>query len=76
MTLTEQSAADAQAVIDAQAALEAAVVKAAESANALAAVQPHLSLWQEVKVEADKLDATMQAEFYAIVDRAKTLFNA
>jgi hypothetical protein len=76
MTLTEQSAADAQAVIDAQAALDAVVAKAAASASALAAVQPHLSLWQEVEAEAAKLDDGMQAEFATIIAHARALFNA
>jgi hypothetical protein len=75
MALTDQIAADQQAVADAQAALEAAQAKLAQDQAALDALQPHLSMWQEVEATAKKYGGEIESEFTALAARARQMLG-
>jgi len=75
MSLTDQIAADQQAVADAQAALDAANVKLAQDQAALDAAQPHLSMWQEVEATAKKYGGEIETEFMSLVARARAFLD-
>lgn len=75
MSLQDQIAADQQAVADAQAVLDAANAKLAQDQAAFDALQPHLSMWQEVEATAKKYGGEIETEFMSLVDRAKALLN-
>ena len=76
MTIQENIAADQSSVAEAQAALDAANAKLASDQDALAAVQPHLSLWQEVEECAATWTGDVQADLRAIVAKARALLSA
>jgi hypothetical protein len=80
MSITENIAADQAAVASAQAALDTANAQLANAQlakdqAALDAAQPHMSLWDEVVAEADKLGADVAAPFAALAARAKALLG-
>jgi len=75
MGIMENVAADQAAVAAAQAALDTANAQLAKDQAALDAAQPHVSLWEEVVAEADKLGADVAAPFAALAARAKTLLG-
>lgn len=76
MSLQDQIAVDQQAVVDAQAALDAANAKLAQDQAALAALQPHLSMWQEVEATAKKYGGEVESEFMALVSKARDYLGA
>jgi hypothetical protein len=75
MGIMENVAADHVAVAAAQAALDTATAQLAKDQAALDAAQPHVSLWEEVVAEADKLGADVAAPFAALAARAKALLG-
>lgn len=73
MTITEQLLADQQAVQAAQAALDAAADQLARDQAAMAALAPHISLWDEV---ASKINAHNLEEIFSdVVARARALLG-
>jgi hypothetical protein len=75
MGITESIAADQAAVAAAQTALDTANAQLAKDQAALEAAQPHVSLWEEVVAEAEKLGADVAAPFAALAARAKALLG-
>jgi hypothetical protein len=75
MGIMDTIAADQAAVATAQAALDAANAQLAKDQATLDAAQPHVSLWDEVVAEADKLGADVAAPFAALAARAKALLG-
>jgi hypothetical protein len=75
MSLSDQIAADQQAVADAQAALDAANAKLAEDQAAYDAAQPHLTMWQEVEATAKKYGGEIETEFMSLVAKARAFIN-
>ena len=73
--LADNIAADQEAVATAQAVLDAANAQLAKDQAALNAVQPHLSLWQEVEAYAASLGTEAEATIKTFSDRAKALFG-
>ena len=73
MTLTEQLAADQQAVQVARADLEAATERLAKDQAAMDAIAPHIGLWDEV---AAKMNAhNLESIFEDVVNRARALLG-
>lgn len=66
MITQEQLAAD-------QAAIDAAQAQLAKDTEAFNAVQPHLTLWEEVEAAASKYGAEAHAEIAAIAEKGKAL---
>lgn len=75
MGLAETIAADQAAVAAAQAALDSANAQLATDQAALDAVQPHLSLWQEIEAYAATLGGDVESTIKSFSDRAKALFG-
>jgi DNA repair exonuclease SbcCD ATPase subunit len=71
MTLQEQIAADLTAVNEAQAALDAANAKLVADKDALAAVQPHLSILDQIEAELAKVEDGVVAELQSSLDAVK-----
>jgi hypothetical protein len=65
---------DKAAVASAQAALDAANAQLAKDEAALAVAQPHLSILDEIAAYVTHLSAEVQAEFTALITKAKSLF--
>ena len=73
MTITEQLAADKDAVEAAQAALDTANTQLTKDQAALDAIAPHISLWDEV---ASKVNAHNLEEIFAdVIARARALLG-
>jgi len=75
VSIQDDIAADQAAITAAQAALDAAHAKMAVDQAALSAIQPHLSMWDEVVTEAEKLGADIAAPILALAAQAKTLLE-
>ena len=82
MSLQDQITADTQALADAQAKLaadtaadqaviDAAAAKLAADQAALAAIQPHLSLLDQIESELTKVEDGVSAELQAALDAVK-----
>jgi len=75
MSIQDDITADQAAITAAQEALDAAHAKMATDQAAYAAIQPHVSLWDETVAEAEKLGADAAAPFIALAARAKALLG-
>jgi len=75
MTLTEQITADEQAVKDAQAALDAAQATLAKDKAAYDALQPHISLLDQIQGEVGKLETEAANAISPLIAQLRSLFN-
>lgn len=71
MTIQDKIAQDQADVAAAQAALDAANTRLATDQEALAAVQPHLSLLDQIEAELTKVEDGVAAELQAALDAVK-----